>query len=69
MNSTLRPGVASLKQQIAAEQLKAVITQLELGKSLLRPQCLPCSPSQNPNGSPTSTNVEKYQDALDASHV
>ena len=59
--------VASLKQQIAAEQLKAVLTQLDLGNGA----------SSGPNAQPQITpkaeqlaridERQKYEDALDAS--
>jgi outer membrane protein TolC len=59
--------VASLKQQIAAEQLKAVITQLELGNGAS------ASPNAQPQPNPKSEQLariderQKYLDALDAS--
>jgi outer membrane protein TolC len=59
--------VASLKQQIAAEQLKAVLTQLELGNGTSS------GPSAQPQPSPKSEQLariderQKFEDALDAS--
>jgi len=58
--------VASLKQQIADEQLKAVLTQLELGNGA------GTSPGAQPQLSPKAEQLariderQKYQDALDA---
>jgi outer membrane protein TolC len=59
--------VASLKQQIAAEQLKAVLTQLELGNGASS------GPGAQPQLSPKSEQLariderQKFEDALDAS--
>jgi outer membrane protein TolC len=58
--------VASLKQQIASEQLKAVLTQLELGNGAGN------NPGAQPQLSPKAEQLAriderlKYQDALDA---
>jgi outer membrane protein TolC len=59
--------VASLKQQIAAEQLKAVLTQLDLGNGASS------GPNAQPQLSPKSEQLariderQKFEDALDAS--
>ena len=59
--------VASLKQQIASEQLKAVITQLDLGNGASS------GPNAQPQPTPKSEQLariderQKYEDALDAS--
>jgi len=59
--------VAGLKQQIAAEQLKAVITQLDLGNGASS------GPNAQPQSTPKSEQLariderQKYEDALDAS--
>ncbi len=59
--------VASLKQQIADEQLKSVLTQLEVGNGA------GSGPSAQPQLSPKAEQLariderQKYQDALDAS--
>jgi outer membrane protein TolC len=59
--------IASLKQQIAGEQLKSVIAQLELGNGASN------TPGAPPQLSPTAEQQariderQKYQDALDAS--
>jgi signal transduction histidine kinase len=59
--------VASLKQQIAAEQLKSVLTQLELGNGATN------TPGAPPQLSPTAEQQariderQKYLDSLDAS--
>ncbi len=58
--------VASLKQQIAAEQLKSVLAQLELGNGATS------TPGAPPQLSPTAEQQariderQKYLDALDA---
>jgi hypothetical protein len=58
--------VASLKQQIAGEQLKAVMTQLEVGNGAAG------APGAPPQLSPTAEQQariderQKYEDALDA---
>jgi len=58
--------VASLKQQIADEQLKAVLSQLELGNGA------GSGPGAQPQLSPKAEQLariderQKYQDALDA---
>ena len=59
-------AVASLKQQIAGEQLKSVLAQMELGNGVSN------TPGSPPQLSPTAEQQariderEKYQDALDA---
>jgi outer membrane protein TolC len=59
--------VATLKQQIAAEQLKSVLTQLELGNGASS------GPNAQPQANPKSEQLariderQKYEDALDAS--
>jgi outer membrane protein TolC len=59
--------VSSLKQQIAAEQLKAVITQLDLGNGASS------GPNAQPQPTPKSEQLariderQKYEDALDTS--
>ena len=58
--------VASLKQQIASEQLKSVLVQMELGNGAGN------APGAPPQLSPTAEQQariderQKYQDALDA---
>ena len=60
-------GIASLKQEIASEQLKSVLVQLELGNGASN------VPGAPPQLSPTAEQQariderQKYQDALDAS--
>ena len=59
--------VASLKQQVSAEQLKAVLTQLDLGNGASS------GPNAQPQLTPKSEQLariderQKVQDALDAS--
>jgi hypothetical protein len=59
--------VASLKQQIASEQLKAVLAQLELGNGASS------GPNAQPQQSPKAEQLariderQKFEDALDAS--
>jgi outer membrane protein TolC len=59
--------VATLKRQISAEQLKAVLTQLELGNGASS------GPNAQPQATPKSEQLariderQKYEDALDAS--
>ena len=58
--------VASLKQQIAGEQLKAVITQLEVGNGAVNAPGAPQQLSPTAEQQARIDERQKYQEALDA---